>query len=129
MPATGSLPDLGDAASLPSGPVGDAVPATASGPSGRTAQATALEQEAALVRVARQRLHAGDIKGAFAQLEVARTWFPKGVLLQEREALMVELLDRSGQHAAAHRRARVFVRAFPRSPFTPSIQRVLDAQQ
>ncbi|MBN1611620.1 MAG: hypothetical protein JW940_33605 [Polyangiaceae bacterium] len=49
-------------------------------------------------------------------------------LLQEREALTVELLDRSGQHAAAERRARAFVQALPRSPFAPSLRRVLEAK-
>jgi hypothetical protein len=121
--AAGSLPDLLDAESVEAPALPNA-PSPAAGP--RSSQRSSLEQEAALVREARRRLHAGDVQGAFAELEALRTWFPNGVLLQEREALTVDLLARSGQRDAAEARARAFVRTFPRSPFTPSVRRVLE---
>jgi outer membrane protein assembly factor BamD (BamD/ComL family) len=79
-----------------------------------------------VLRDARSRLHSGDLSGAFARLETSRTWFPHGRLVQEREALTVELLFRSGQHGAARQRAQAFVKAFPRSAFAPHMRRMLE---
>jgi hypothetical protein len=74
-----------------------------------------LKEEVALIREARARLRAGDLGGAFATLETARTRFPHAVLEEEREALTIELLSRSGRAESARERARAFLVRFPES--------------
>ena len=53
--------------------------------------------------------------------------FPAGILLQERDALMIEALVRAGQRAAASERGRAFAQAYPGSPYTARIQSILAA--
>jgi hypothetical protein len=77
--------------------------------------ASQLKEEAALIREGRARLRAGDLAGAFATLEAARTRFPRAVLVEEREALTIELLARSGRVEPARQRARAFLLQFPES--------------
>jgi len=74
-----------------------------------------LRAEALVLRRAREALRRGDLASAFAALEVARSEFAGGMLGEEREALTIELLARSGQREAARQRARAFLHAFPRS--------------
>jgi hypothetical protein len=75
-----------------------------------------LKEEAELLRQARARLRANDLAAAFALLETSRRRFSTTELDQEREALSIELLFRSGQAQAAGVRARAFLAAFPESP-------------
>ena len=65
---------------------------------------------------ARRLLRAGDPAGALTLLDAARTRFPDGGLVQEREALTIEALVRSGQRALATKRAEAFLRDYPKSP-------------
>jgi hypothetical protein len=78
-------------------------------------RASRLREEARVLRDAREALRRGDLAGAFAALEVARTEFAAGMLGEEREALTIELLAKSGQRETARQRARAFLRSFPRS--------------
>jgi hypothetical protein len=55
-------------------------------------------------------------------LDAARTEFAEGALVQEREALSIEALSRSGQREAADRRAAAFLRAYPGSPHVASVK-------
>lgn len=87
-------------------------PSVTSTPSPNESQ---LKEEVALIREARARLRAGDLGGAFATLETARTRFPHAVLEEEREALTIELLSRSGRAESARERARAFLVRFPES--------------
>ena len=75
-----------------------------------------LREEADLVRQAREALRSGNGALALALLEQIRARIPGGVLTQEREALAIEALDRTGQRAAAATRAAAFLRAYPGSP-------------
>jgi len=75
-----------------------------------------LEQEAKLLERARAELRSGALAAAFATLEASRSKFSLPELYQEREALAIELLHRSGQQAAASERVRAFVARFPESP-------------
>jgi hypothetical protein len=84
-----------------------------------------LREEAAVLRQAREALRRDDLAGAFAALEVARTRFPGGALIQEREALTIELLARSGQMDAARQRADAFLRAHPSSAHATRVREVL----
>jgi len=69
-----------------------------------------------LLRRARAELQAGSLALAFATLEASRERFATPELAQEREALTIELLYRSGQRAAAGERALAFLARFPESP-------------
>lgn len=82
-----------------------------------------LEQEAALLKTARQQLRQGSLAASFATLESSRQQFSASELAQEREALMIELLYRSGQHEAAAARARAFLQLHPESPHRRQVQK------
>jgi hypothetical protein len=85
-----------------------------------------LRDESLLIGRARESMRAGDAPGALGLLEQARTRFPDGVLVQEREALAIETLYRSGQRAAASQRAAAFLRAYPWSPLAKRVQAFAD---
>lgn len=81
-----------------------------------------LREESRLVADARDALRRGDASGALGMLEQIRTKFPGGVLAQEREALTIEALARSGRKADAAARASAFVKAYPTSPLAARVQ-------
>jgi hypothetical protein len=85
-------------------------------------RASRLEEEAALLRRARAELRSGALAAAFATLEASRQRFTAPELSQEREALAIELLHRSGERAAAAARARDFLARFPESPHAASVR-------
>lgn len=91
---------------------------TASAP----ARASRLAEESRLVMEARRALRSGDAREALRLLESATGRFPDGALVQEREALSIEALARSGQREAAARRAGAFLRAFPNSPHAANVK-------
>lgn len=92
------------------------------GPSSEEARRSRLREESALLGEARGALRGGDAAHALALLDAARTRFPDGILGQEREALTIEALARSGQAAAASARARAFLVAYPSSAHAERIQ-------
>ena len=81
-----------------------------------------LREERAMLEEARDALRRGDAAGALHKLEQARARFPGGVLVQEREALAIEALSRTGQRAAASARAAAFLSAYPTSPHATRLQ-------
>jgi len=87
-----------------------------------SARISQLEAETLALRQARAELRVGKLTDAFATLEAARRQFPAPELYQEREALTIELLYRSGQVAAAEQRARAFLIRFPESPHAHQIR-------
>ena len=80
------------------------------------ARESQLREESAMILGARRVLRAGDPTRALTLLDAARTRFPDGGLVQEREALTIEALVRSGQRALATKRAEAFLRDYPKSP-------------
>jgi hypothetical protein len=84
--------------------------------------ASQLKEEAALLRRARGELRTGAFAAAFATLEASRRRFTAPELSQEREALVIELLYRSGERAAAQARAREFLARFPESPHVAALR-------
>ena len=82
-----------------------------------------LKAEAAALSSAREALRAGRLTDAFAQLEASRRQFSAPELYQEREALTIELLSRSGQPAVAQQRAEAFLKRFPESPHADQVRR------
>jgi hypothetical protein len=89
------------------------------------ARASQLREESEMILGARRVLRAGDPLRALTLLDVARARFPEGILVQEREALSIEALVRSGQRALATKRAEAFLRAFPKSPHGADVKRVV----
>lgn len=92
----------------------------------RVANASQLREESMAVLEARSALRSGDAGRSLTLLEQARQRFPRGALGQEREALTIEALARSGQAALARRRAEAFVRTYPRSPHVADIRRIAE---
>ena len=92
----------------------------------RALAASRLKEEASLLRRARSELRAGALAAAFATLEASRHRFTAPELSQEREALAIELLYRSGERAAAAARAREFLARFPESPHGAAIRAFAD---
>jgi len=91
-----------------------------------SARASQLREESRITLLARRQLRSGDPKAALRLLEQAQVRFPDGVLSQEREALTIEALARSGAGDAAERRARDFLRENPRSPHAADVRAYRD---
>jgi TolA-binding protein len=86
----------------------------------------ALKAESALLTDARAQLRSGNPAGAQASLERLQVQFPQGMLTQEREVLSIEVLYARGNAEGAKRRARAFVKAYPKSPHSAKLTRFLD---
>ncbi len=82
----------------------------------------ALREESALLAAARAAVRRGDSRAALTDLEIARSRFPNGALLQEREVLTIEALAQNGQSEEASRRAAAFLRAFPSTPHAARVR-------
>jgi hypothetical protein len=91
----------------------------------RSDDALALAEESALLTEARASLKRGDPAGALATLRSLDARSPHGVLHQEREVLAIQALAASGEQSAARRRALAFVKAYPNSPHTPLLRRLM----
>ena len=86
----------------------------------------ALKAESALLTDARAQLRSGNPAGAQASLDRLQSQFPKGMLTQEREVLSIEVLYARGNVEGAKRRAKAFVKAYPKSPHSAKLSRFLD---
>lgn len=86
----------------------------------------ALKAESALLTEARAQLRGGNPAAAQAALDRLQAQFPKGVLTQEREVLSIEVLYARGNVEGAKRRAKAFVKAYPKSPHSAKLSRFLD---
>lgn len=85
-----------------------------------------LKAESSLLTEARAQLRSGNVAGAQASLERLQSQFPKGMLTQEREVLAIEVLYARGNVDGAKRRARAFVKAYPKSPHSVKLSRFID---
>ena len=82
-----------------------------------------LREESQALIAARQALRASDSAGALRLLEQAQQRFKHGAMAEEREALIIEALAKSGNRARAAARARAFLNHYPRSPHAADVQR------
>jgi hypothetical protein len=89
------------------------------------AQGSRLAEEAKVVLDARSALESGEAATALHLLDDARRIFPTGSLGQEREALTIEALARTGRRVAASERARAFLKRFPNSAHASNVGRFL----
>lgn len=85
----------------------------------------AAQAESRAIAESREALRSGNVEAALSTLDRARWSFPDGILRQEREALTIEALVRSGQRASARARAAAFLAAYPRSPHAAQVRRVV----
>ncbi len=81
-----------------------------------------LREESEMLQQARAALRGGDTGGAMRLLEQSRQKFQGGMLGQEREALTIETLAKSGAKEAASSRAAAFIKAHPQSPHAARLQ-------
>lgn len=84
----------------------------------------ALSLESRMLTEARAQLRAGDPRSALATLDRLRARSPKGVLMQERDVLAIQIASALGDTAAAKRRAKEFLAAYPESPHAPQLRRL-----
>lgn len=106
----------------PSGPSAAAFPTDAP-PSTLPPNAVLLESNrVARVRALLQQDRLGEVLNELAELD---RLFAVGVLRQERDALRVEGLLRSGDRAAAHDAALRFLARYPHSPHGAAVERAL----
>lgn len=83
---------------------------------------SALRDESSAVLEIRRALRSGNAAAALSLIEQARHRFPRGALSQEREALTIEALAKSGAKVAAARKAQIFLHAYPKSPYAADVQ-------
>jgi hypothetical protein len=86
-----------------------------------------VSDESRAVTDARNALHGGNSASALAILSQAQQRFGNGVLGQEREALTIEALAKSGQSAAARARGQVFLKNYANSPYSARIRTLIGA--
>lgn len=89
----------------------------------RQEQLNRLREEAAMVQSARQALRSGGASQALQILgQIQEKIGGRGGLQQEREALTIEALAKTGRQAEAKARAESFLKMFPTSPFASDIK-------
>ncbi len=106
-------------AALPDAPAEPAPPAVG-------ATDTRLSEESALLTGARAALREGSLAAATRHLDAHRRRFPSGRLVQEREALRIEVLHQSGHAAAAAQRLEDYARRYPGSPHAARLEQLVD---
>jgi hypothetical protein len=84
-------------------------------------------EESRVVAAARDALRSGDSAGALSLLAQARQRFGAGVLGQEREALLIEALAKSGQGAAARVHGQAFLKNYANSPYAARVRQLVGA--
>lgn len=111
----------------PSAPAPDSTSSVASFP----AEAAAGAPESATLRETRRLADAratwksGDARAALTALDAIERDFPRGVLVQERDALRIQALAALGEGARAQALARRFLEQHPQSPHAAAVRRVL----
>jgi hypothetical protein len=86
---------------------------------------SALAAELAALDIARSRLNAGDANGALLRLDEYTRAYPRGRLALEAEVLRIDALSRSGQRAAAAKRAATFLKRHPNSVLASRVRAYL----
>jgi hypothetical protein len=101
-------------------------PAPPRGPSKKPALvADTLGRERILLDLARSALAAKDVNQALAAVQSHESQFPSGQLVEEREALTVQVLWAAGRRVDATRRLHAFGQQFPDSPLRPALDAMM----
>jgi hypothetical protein len=123
-------PSAASTAERPSAPVASAA---ASDSDLVTAASAAVQRvdrgalELTLLDAARKATRSGDFATALSVLREHEQRFPRGHLVEEREALKVKALFGLGRDDEAKQAAEGFRRRFPQSVFLPSVNRMMGA--
>ena len=83
---------------------------------GEERQKSLLREEALELARAKNLLENGQPEATLLLLNESSQRFPTGALTQEREALALEGLVRSGKHELARQRARALLARYPKNP-------------
>jgi hypothetical protein len=122
-PGTVEPEETREEATAPAGSTGSEAAAASPAEAIRQERLRLLRQEAEMTRASREALRAGNGAEALRRLEQIRVQLGgRGELHQEREALLIEALWRTGQRAEARARAEAFRRAFPGSPHAANLE-------
>lgn len=81
-----------------------------------------IDVEAPLISAALRKLSAGDADGALVELATHRRRFPRGVMVEDREALRISALCGAGRQDAAATLRTEFLRRWPSSPHAPRVR-------
>ena len=126
LEASAPLPPLSPpsaSAPLPSPSASARAPSPSPAPSSTAPAASDLVRERELVDAARASLSQGKAAEALKLLREHEARFGGGQLGEERDALLVLALARTGQPAQARDKLRAFRVAHPKSPLLPSLER------
>jgi hypothetical protein len=121
-PAASARPRITSAALGASAHASEAPSSPPPAESAATERESRLRDERRMLGEARNVLRGGQAAQAIQKLDEMRERFPDGVLAQEREALAIEALARTGRREAAAARAEAFLRAYPKSPHRQRIE-------
>jgi hypothetical protein len=88
--------------------------------------ASSLRAEAAMLGVAREKLSAGDDRGALDEVAKLGARFPHGALSQEREVVALGALAGLGDRQALSTRATAFLQRYPESPYAAHVRRLVE---
>lgn len=102
---------------------GDRLPASGSEEPPST-EVDELRAELALIREARQALHAERPEGALEVLDAHMRAFPHGQMREDREVLRIEALCAAGKAPQARAEVRLFLRAFPGSAHAQRVRSI-----
>jgi hypothetical protein len=91
----------------------------------RAVPENAVLYESRRVAHVRSLLRAGQFSSALGELAELDRGVPRGVLVQEREALRIEVLLGLGERARAREEAQRFLARYPGSPHTQGVERAL----
>jgi hypothetical protein len=110
-----------------SGKLAAHAPLVASSQPSEPSEPSNASEESRMVAAARDALRTGNSAGALSLLSQAQQRFGSGVLGQEREALTIEALSKSGQRAAAQTRGQAFLKNYANSPYSARIRAIVGA--
>jgi hypothetical protein len=82
-----------------------------------------LRAERVLLEKARTALSVGQGKRALRFVRRHRRTYPQGLLVEERQSLMVQILVRLGHRDKAKAKAKAFVKSFPRSGHRKEVEK------
>jgi hypothetical protein len=85
-----------------------------------------LESESQRMARARALLRSGNAARALSELSALERDEPRGLLVQEREALLIEALSAVGQREVARERAAAFLKRYPSSPHARAVRRAAE---
>jgi hypothetical protein len=126
--ATDTPPVEPRASGTPNTPPAEARPrASAVDSAPRPAPVPQLTRERAVLDRARAQMGAGEPAASLELLEEHERTFPRGLLIEEREAMIINALVSLGRHAEARARADSFRQRFPNSLVMPSVNAAIRA--